>query len=89
MCDNVMCILLQAQDTLETDAGEPVSCDNVENLKEVIDDVDMYTGRNPRVKELKKIITDPHFKVKKCSIVGPSTFMSLFSSGMSHRHQIL
>ena len=25
----------------------------------------MYTGRNPRAKELKKIITDPHFKVKK------------------------
>ena len=41
-----------------------MSCDNVENLKEVIDDVDMYSGRNQRVKELKKIITDPHFKVK-------------------------
>ena len=46
-----------------------MSCDNVENLKEVIDDVDMYSGRNPRVKELKQIITDPHFKVKNTSVL--------------------
>ena len=53
----------QAQDTLEADSGEPVSCDNIELLKEVLDDVEMYRGRNPRIKELQRILTNPHFKV--------------------------
>ena len=60
---NVM-YLFQAQDTLETDAGEPVSCDNIELLKEILDDTEIYAGRNPSIKELRKILTNPHFKVK-------------------------
>lgn len=64
LCDVLhVFVMLQAQDTLEAETGEPVSCDNLELLKEVLDDVDMYRGRNPRVKELRKILTNPHFKV--------------------------
>ena len=71
--------LLQAQDTLETDAGEPVSCDNIELLKEVLDDIDIYAGRNPRVKELRKILTNSHFKVKW-------KYLIIFSSCLSDNH---
>lgn len=55
--------LVKAHDTLqETDPPQPISCDNIEVLRELTDDLVVLATKNNRAKELYTVLTNPHFK---------------------------
>ena len=55
--------LFQTHDTLEHANAEPLSCDNIELLKETLDELDTAATRSRYANELRSILTNPHFKV--------------------------
>ncbi|ELU18407.1 hypothetical protein CAPTEDRAFT_181775 [Capitella teleta] len=54
--------LVKAQDVLEDSNMEPISCDNIELLKDVTDDLDAEAARNPAARELRNLLTNPHIR---------------------------
>ena len=61
-----MLLLLQAHDRLEDSHLEPVSADNIELVKEVLEELE--NKRSKQAKELQKILSNPHFRV--CIVLG-------------------
>ena len=56
----------KAHDTLEEEnPPQPVSCDNIELLKEILDDLVVLSMKNNHAKDLYAILKDPHFKVNR------------------------
>ncbi|ESN94010.1 hypothetical protein HELRODRAFT_186050 [Helobdella robusta] len=54
--------LVQAHEVLEEDPGQPVSCDNIELLRGINDDLAVLALKNQHAKELYTIIRGPYFK---------------------------
>lgn len=54
--------LVETHDVLEEAEFAPVSCDTIDTVQEIIEDIDSSASRNPSVVELKRLLTSPHFK---------------------------
>lgn len=53
------------QDTVEVfnGLGQPVSCDNLDLVREIIIDIDRQQNKSLESRELSTILKSPHFKV--------------------------
>jgi len=54
--------LMKIHDILENNQAEPVSCDNIENMQEILGDLEEPSKRNQRARELRDILYNPHFQ---------------------------
>jgi len=54
--------LVSAHETLDVAGRQPVSCDNIELLREVLDEVEPLSRRNKQALQLWEIIANPHFQ---------------------------
>ena len=59
---SALLIVFQALDVLEDKQLEPVGCETIEVIKDLVDDLQQQPT-DPAAKELNNILCNPHFKV--------------------------
>ena len=55
--------MLQAYETLEEGDMDPVSCDNMDLLQDILHDIEPAALTKKKAAQLREILTNPHFKV--------------------------
>ena len=54
---------MQIQDTVESHSMQPVSCDNLDLMREIIIDIDKQQPKSLESRELAAILKSPYIKV--------------------------
>ena len=66
----------------EEEDGGPYSCDNIDLLRELSEDLAVLALKNQHAKELYAILKDPHVKVAEFGVLGVSFELRIWGFGV-------